>query len=117
MKKFIILFTVIFLVFCISACSSSQQSGSDLFMEYEKWTTEADSEGNCIRWEFYSKEFTQYVVVEGEDTFSQTFTYTYKNSKLVCNSDYATLTYDVTVDGNVMTVKTESGEVLTFKGE
>ena len=117
MKRIICIFTAFLLVFCFSACSSSQESENNPFTAYAKWKTEPDMDGIYTRWEFYSKEFTQYVVIGGEDTFTETFTYTYKDSKLVCKSDYATLTYEVTVDGNVLTAKTETGETIVFKGE
>ncbi len=117
MKRIICIFTVFLLVFNFSSCSSSETSKNGTLTAYEKWVTEADSEGNYIRWEFQPMEVTQYIVIGGEDTFSQTFRYTYKDSKLVCKNDYATLTYDVAVNGNILTAKTESGETLTFKGE
>ncbi|MBE6648926.1 MAG: hypothetical protein E7614_05345 [Ruminococcaceae bacterium] len=100
-------------VFCITSCGDN--SLKDTIDEFKTWETEADKNGASIRWEFSSKTVKYVNVFEGEDTFSQTFNLTVDGNKFIFQSDYATLTFDVAVEGDTMTVNTETGSTLVFK--
>lgn len=116
MKKITSLILLVLLsvsVFCLASCGDD--SLKSVIDEFATWETEADAEGASIRWEFTSKTVKYVNVFEGEDTFSQTFELTVDGDKFIFTSDYATLTFEAKVEGDTMTVKTETGNTLTFK--
>ncbi len=111
-KRFFSFILVASLIFSLSACGSSI---SDKIGKNSTWETDADSENSSIKWVFEGKAVKYVNVINGEDTFSQSFNYSFEGNKMTFESNYATLTFDVEIDGKIMTVKTESGETLIFK--
>jgi len=106
------LFLVISFIFAFSSCSNSLSGeiGKD-----STWQTEADENDSSIKWKFLGDTVEYVNVINGEDTFSQNFNYSIDGNKLTFKSQYATLTFEIEIEGNIMTIKTESGETLVFK--
>ena len=96
----------------LSSCAGDLES---TFYDYPTWETKTDAEGSSIRWEFEGNKLNYFSVYEGEDTFTQSFTFSIEGDTLTATSDYSTLTFKIKVEGDTMTVKTESDQVLIFK--
>lgn len=118
MKKYIfIVLSLVFLLALISCAKGSDSPIEAVIETYPTWKTDADSNGSSMRWEFSGELMTFYNVIDGEDTFSQNFNHFAKGNMLTIKNDYATLTYEVSIEGNVFTLKAENGNTLIFKGE
>ncbi|MBO7254252.1 MAG: hypothetical protein J6V36_03010 [Clostridia bacterium] len=106
------LFLVISFVFSFASCSNSI---SGEIGKESTWQTETNENNSSIRWKFLGDTVEYVNVINGEDTFSQNFNYSIDGNKLIFESQYATLTFETEIEGNIMTIKTESGETLIFK--
>ncbi len=116
MKKITsLILSLLMVISAFGLTSCGNNSLKDTIDEFKTWETEADENGASIRWEFTSKTVKYVNVYEGEDTLSQTFNLTIDGNNLIFQSDYATLTFGVTVERDKMTVKTETGNTLIFK--
>ena len=103
---------LIFFVFSFSSCDTSL---SGEIGKESTWQTETDENDSSIRWKFLGNTVEYVNIINGEDTFSQSFNYSIDGDKLIFESQYATLTFEAKIEEKVMTIKTESGETLIFQ--
>ena len=112
LNRILSLVLIISFVFSFSSCDTSL---SGEIGKESTWQTETDENDSSIRWKFLGDTVEYVNIINGEDTFSQNFNYSIDGNKLIFESQYATLTFEIEIESNVMTIKTESGETLIFK--
>ena len=110
-KKTILLFVLILILSCLSSCGKSLAQRLD---QNRIWQTVLDEENSGIRWEFTTSTLTYVNIVQGEDVFSQTFNYETQENTLILQSEYETLKFEIILEDNTLTAKSENGEVIFF---